>query len=296
MKHAEWMADPALCAAAEAIRNSGWSDSDCARQVALVEDAPISQQPLVEFQRRMEDSGIVLETQTFERVLLLHAAAIAAPRIETLPVHPQVKALLAEDFAGFARLRPNDPPVLGTYQFSTACKLATLRRFPAGPLDWESSSLPRSWVLKAGPAGPRLLWFTLTRLGGFGPVFFMHAARRPRNRGLVIETEVMRAYFRMAQSLAQQREFKGFVAAAWFHDPAAVRDNPHLAALNAPYLQHGGYITRIGSANLDSGFAEHNLERRRKFEAGELSYGIHVAIWPRRAALEWAGRHPELGR
>ena len=91
----------------------------------------------------------------------------------------------------------------------------------------------------------------------------------------------------------RHRTCRGLIAAAWFHDPRAEEENPHLAALNGPYREHGGLIVPLGPAGLDSGVLAGNAERRRKVESGEVSYRIHVAIWPRDAAIAWAHAHPE---
>jgi hypothetical protein len=105
---------------------------------------------------------------------------------------------------------------------------------------------------------------------------------------------VLRAYYRMARSLEHQPSIKGIMASAWFHDPAAVSENPHLAWLNRPYLDEGGMVILAGPAPADAGFLEHNAARQEKYSSGSLQYRIAVAMWPRRAAIDWARRHPEL--
>jgi len=67
----------------------------------------------------------------------------------------------------------------------------------------------------------------------------------------------------------------------------------NLAALSRPYLQAGGLIAAMGPAQADAGFLEHNPVRKKAFESGELQYRISVAMWPRRAAIEWARSHSE---
>jgi hypothetical protein len=139
-----------------------------------------------------------------------------------------------------------------------------------------------------------VLWFLSMRMGGFQPMFFMHVARRPKNRGLVVEKEVLRSYYRMARSLELQESIKGIMAEGWFHDPAAVAANPHLAWLNRPYLEEGGLIVNMGPAQATAGFMEHNIQRKEEFESGKLRYRIGVALWPREAAIDWARRRSDL--
>ena len=234
-----------------------------------------------------------IEADVVERVLLYHAAAQARAHLDEQPVHSSVKALLDRELVSIMQGRGKFDA--GTYDFVRACRLVTFRRFPAGPMEWEFSGIVRSWMFQVPPTEmARVAWFVAMRLGGFRPCFFMHVAPRPRNRALLIEKEVMRAYYRMARSLEMHPSIKGLTAAAWFHDPAAIAANPHLEWLNRPYLENGGLITTIGPAAPDSGFADHNADRRRRYDAGELKYHIGLAIWPRKAMLDWASRNPQF--
>lgn len=213
----------------------------------------------------------------------------ALPRMAALPIDPAVKKLLETDI----RALPGQSLTIGSYNFERAAKLATLRRFPAGPMEWEVSGIPRSWLLKAGFDSPRMLAFIATRLGGFRPCFFMHVAPRPRNRALVLEKEVMRSWHRMARSLALQPAMRGILAHAWFHDPRAVADNPTLEPLNRPFTKFGGAIVLLDRAAEDSGVLEGNARRRAEYQEGRLSYRMGIAMWPRADVLAWAEAHPE---
>jgi hypothetical protein len=177
--------------------------------------------------------------------------------------------------------------------------MATLRLFPAGPLDWVVTGILRSWIFEAirvsGPSGSaRLLWFIVKRLGGLSPCFFLLVAPPPKNRALVIEKEALRAYHRMARCLELQPQMRGIIGHAWFFDPAAVRDQPHLEPLSRPFLSAGGTIATLGPAPPEFGVLEGNAARKREYLAGTLQYRYGLAIWPRDAALRWARAHPEL--
>ena len=286
----DWQQDPELAEAAKAIEHGGWTSADCAAKVAMVDDHGAGVEPIRAFKNSL---SYQFENDSFKRVLLLHTADENRQRVGLLPVHPKVRQLLLDDFQGFAKKKDNGPS-LGTPMFETCSKLATLRRFPAGAMDWEISGVPRSWMVRAGVSeGAKLAWFLTSRLGGAKPIFFMHVALRPKNRAMVIEKEVQRAYYRMADSLRGWPESKGIVAYGWFHDPAAVKDNPHLQFLNQPYVECGG-LFRLEAATPASGFAENNPERLRQYEAGELKYHMYAALWPRAEALAWVERHPEF--
>jgi hypothetical protein len=235
-----------------------------------------------------------LEGDDVERLLIWQAASEALPRIPSLPVDASVRARLDQDLRRLHTIK--DSMAVGSYHFDRASKMATLRRFPAGPMEWEPSGIPRSYFLKAAfPANLRLLAFVTLRLGGLKPFFFMHVAPAPRSRAMSVPKEVLRSYYRIARSLELQPDMRGLLALAWFHDPAAVRDRPHLEVLNRPYVSHGGLITLLGDALPSSGVLEGDAQRSADYLAGKVRYRCGLAIWPREAAIRWADGNPEFG-
>jgi len=236
-----------------------------------------------------------LDGDAWERLLLWHAARAALPQLVNLPVDSAVRENLANELPQLYRIK--DSVEVGSYRFDRAAKIATLRRFPAGPMEWETSGIPRSFFLKAGLRGAlRLLGFVAFRLGGRAPCFFMHVAPPPRNRGLSVPSLVRKAYYCMARSMELQPGIRALLAHAWFHDPAAVQDYPHLEALNEPYRKHGGLITVLGPADEGSGVLEGNRQRRAEYLAGKVQYRYGLAVWPRAAAIRWArayADHPD---
>jgi hypothetical protein len=235
-----------------------------------------------------------LEGDEVERLLIWYAVRQTLPCIPSLPVDKPVRERLHRDLPQLHAM--NISMTAGSYHFNRAAKMATLRRFSAGPMEWEISGIPRSYFLQAAfPANLRFLAFVLSRLRGFAPCFFMHVAPSPRNRALSVPKEVFRAYYQMARSLQLQPKIRALLAQAWFHDPAALRDHPHLQSINQPYLDHGGLITVLGPAPPDSGVLERNAQRRADYLAGKLQYHYGFAVWPRDAAIRWADSHPEYG-
>jgi hypothetical protein len=238
--------------------------------------------------------GAGLEGDEVERLLLWYAARQALPRVPSLPVDKSVRGRLDQDLRQLHAM--NVSMAAGSYHFDRAAKMATLRRFPAGPMEWELSGIPRSYFLKAAfPANLRFLAFAIFRVRGLRPCFFMHVAPTPRNRALSVPKEVLRAYYRMVRSMQLQPEVRALLAQAWFHDPAAVRDYPHLEVLNRPYVNDGGLITLLGPAPPSSGVLERNAQRSADYMEGRVQYKCGFAIWPRNAAIRWADAHPELG-
>lgn len=235
-----------------------------------------------------------LDGDEMERLLFWHAARQALPRVPSLPVDESVRGRLDQDLRQLHTM--NVSMAAGSYHFNRAAKIATLRRFPAGPMEWELSGIPRSFFLQAAfPANLRFLAFVIFHLRGRAPCFFMHVAPAPRNRALSVPKEVLRAYYRMGRSLQLQPDVRALLGHAWFHDPAAVRDYPHLEVLNRPYIDHGGLITLLEPAPPSSGVLEGNAQRRADYLTGKVQYKYGFAIWPRDAAIRWVDAHPELG-
>jgi hypothetical protein len=257
--------------------------------LAAVEDNPSSHARILGLK---QESGAPSEGDSFERELLEKASAEASSRLSSLRVDESVKTFFRKDFADFARPSSRPRFLAGTYGFAAACKIATLRRFPAGPMDWEMGGFPRSWLLKpSGLDRLRALWFLSTKTRGFAPMFFLHVASPPRNRLLVLEKEVDGMFQRIVHSLELQPEVKGILASAWFFDPRAVKENPHLEFLNRPF-RDGGLVVMMDPADPTSGVLDRNRERKDRFERGELGYRIGAAIWPRAAAIEWLRSQP----
>ena len=274
-----------------------YAPEETVHYLALPEpDQPRSYAPVLALKRSVQNAGISCDGDRLERVLLWFAMQDAESGIDSLPLHHSVKPLIRREFGRFRELGSPGPPLLaGTDPFIAASKICTLRRFPSGPMDWVVSGMPRSWfaripVRQLAPA----LRFIFFEFGGIKPAFYLHVAHPPRNRSLILQKEVRKSYYRMARSLAFQPEIKGIMCASWLHDPGAWKDAP-LAWINEPYVEWGGKIVApLGPAPVESGFLKFNPERRKRLERGELKLMTTLAMWPRKAALAWAGAHPEL--
>jgi hypothetical protein len=282
---------------ANALRRLGKMPVDCVAVVSGTKESFESQTEIFSWKERLRTTGITLEGDELERLLLTYAVQEFFPLVAALPVHGQVKTLIQREMQAYSKPPGSGSKLLaGTDPFVTACKIATLRRFASGPLDWVISGIPRSWIPRIPwPEMPQALLYVTTKFQGLKPAFYVHVAPTPRNRSLVIPKEVRKAYYRMAKSLELQPEMRGVLCASWFHDPAVLREMPHLAALNEPYLQHGGRIlSTLGAAPPDSGFLDYNPERRKLYETGQFKPRIALAMWPRAAAISWAAQHSEM--
>ena len=278
-----------LESAEQALRRVGSSADKIAWE--LLEHVREDETSISPIRNLKDEAG--LGGDALERLLVFNAAQQAILRLPNLPVVESVRARFSQDLQELHK--QSDSLETGSYSFVRAAKLATLRRFPAGPMEWEISGIPRSYVLQAGfPANIRLLAFVVFKMGGLAPCFFMHVAPSPRNRALSIPKEIFRTYHRMVRSLEAQPHILGLVAHAWFHDPAAIRDHPHLEVLSRPYLAHGGLITVLAPAPVTAGVLVGDAQRRADYVEGRVQYHYGLAIWPRKAAIRWADAHPEF--
>jgi len=234
-------------------------------------------------------------TGDLERLLLMREQLNALPHIASLPVSDDVKRLFCEEFQYVAA-----PPRSAAFDvergsFVALSEVATLRRFPAGQLHWNRSGLPRSWLLKVrGRARLTLLAWVAGRLRGFRPVFFPHLNAHRKSRWVLTEQESNRSYYRMAQSMLKQPDVKGLVASSWLHSPDTFAVSPHLAWMNRTFLENGGLVVLMGPADPDCGVLSRSPERQKLYDEGRFKPTTGLVIWPRRAMLDWAARHPEL--
>jgi hypothetical protein len=252
---------------------------------------------LARIKERLAVEGLPVDGGAFERMLIVAAARESVDRLSGLAVDVRVKELFCQSFQAYAGApgKLPEPFDLSRPSFISMGRIATLARFPAGQLDWEVSGVPRSWLLKVPPRRlPRLLSSILLDLRGFQPAFFSHVNPNRRNQGTLLERESLRSYHRMARSMARQPEIRGLITASWLHSSDTFRVSPHLAWLNKVFLEHGGVVLPLGSADPASGVLHRSPERRQAYEAGTFKPTEGLVIWPRQAMLAWAAGHEEL--
>ena len=276
-----------------AIETAGSTVESCLAYVREVTEAPHTQRALAAVKAAIGAAGVEVADGAFERFLLTSVADGSLEKLETMPLTPEVKSLCRQAFARFAD--PQRQYDLGGTNFVAYCKIASLRRFPAGQFDWEPSGLPRSWVPKIRPVGAlmAILKFVTFQMRGFGPLFFTHMGTGGRNYAL-IEREAQRSYYRMARCLELQPHVHGITTASWLHSPDTFAISPHLAWLNRTFEENGALLGTIGEDDPSSGVLHRSPERRRAYEAGIWRPTIGLVIWPRDEMLAWANRHSEL--
>ncbi len=239
----------------------------------------------------------LVSPKTLSRYLLLLAAETALPLVAGLPVSNVVKSLIYREFEFFAAPGRGFETLfdLANYSFSGMAKIATLRRFPAGQLDWEVSGLPRSWLFKVPRKRvPGLLGFVLMGMKGFSPALFTHVARHRPGRLVFLEKEIKKSYYRTIKSLELQPAVKGILSSSWFYSPKIGHVSPHLDWMPRFFEENGGWVSTMGIAPHNSGVFARSPERMQSFQNKEFTPKLGLVLWPRHAALDWARRHEEF--
>jgi hypothetical protein len=276
----------------DALQTTGIGVDACVLEVGRVTEDLRSQHRL-RAMREVVSQAAGLENEIFERSVLLLTAARSLDRLDEMPLPPQVKRYVigAFDWLGGKTFTLAG----GSNRFVEFAKIASLRRWPAGLLDWELSGLPRSWIPRIRPASQlvRTISLVAIRWKGFGPAFFSHLTICRPVRAL-LPRDAERSYSLMARALQLQPHVKGFITSSWFHSPDTFRVSPHLAGLNDVFVENGGIVATMGRADPDCGVFSRSPERKRAFDEGHFRPTLGLVIWPREQLIEWAERHPEL--
>ena len=290
---AQTLASKELSAVEHVLRLVGISARECVREAAQISDDPDTRTRLHRIHDAVVHEAPALPLGSFERFVLLHTIEQSLDRVAREPVALSVKRLWCD-----ALLRFTDPRTtirISDQRFLALCKIASLRRFPAGQFDWEPSGLPRSWVPRVRPASALLKVLSLLALRwrGFTPAFYVHVTvTRPVHA--LLEREAEKAYHLMAQSMQLQPDIKGMIASSWFHSPDTYQIAPHLSWLNRVFLENGGLVSTMGRASADCGVFHRSPDRQQAFDEGRFKPTLGLIIWPRTEMLAWAARHPEL--
>ena len=282
----------------DTLADRGFGSAECHKLVLSVDESPLSHRTVCDLKGSIGKSAPELtEDNLLERFLLLNSASRIAGQIEELPLAESVKRLYAEEFSFFASPGPEFLSMFhaGQYRFAEMCKVASLRRFPAGQLHWESSGVVRSSLRHVSPLWlPRVVDFLARRLKGYRPCFRGHLNGRRKNSLLLLESAQNLAYYRIAKSMELQPGILGYVANSWIHSPATFKASPHLEWLNSVFLQNGGLVIDMGADSPDCGALVGDVQRRKLWERREFKPRSAMVIWPRREMLDWAARNPEL--
>jgi hypothetical protein len=232
-----------------------------------------------------------------ERVILLCAAIRSLDRLQGARIDPYTQELICKQYEFFA-----DPGKewlerfdSSAYSYRAYTGMSILERFPAGRLDWEISGFPRSWLPKIPKRDlAKVLKCIALELGGFDPVAFTHLAFTQGRFPSFLEQDVRLSYLRVARSLALRPEIKAILTESWIYSKETHRVSPHLAWTTRMFEENGGLLTDLGKSAENAGFLVGSQQRTLLYKSGGYSPTEGVIIWPRRAALAWLARQPDV--
>jgi hypothetical protein len=286
-------AEPVRSVAAALDRRS-LDDLRCAAMLRPVDEAPASHAAVrmltSEIGGDSPDRPIVAQT------LLIRAALSCFGELQASSLPDPVVGRFCDEFTFIATADSTNSRhfEIGSSRFTRACKLVTLRRFPAGQFEWERSGIARRDVLRVRPVSmPSAIRAVLFGMRGLRPVFFSHLNPRRANRSLD-ERESNCSYYLMALAMERDPEVRGFAACSWFRAPATHVVSPHLAWLSRVIVDNGGTVVDTGRADPDCGVFYRSATRRRLYEEGRFTPTLGLVLWPRRAMIAWARAHPEF--
>jgi hypothetical protein len=288
------LAGSELSRVATAFTTAGVTPATEAALLAAVTDQAPSRRPITVLAESLAAHGIAPERYGVERLLLLRAAerllqntpALRMPASVMVEYCTELKFLAEPEDRNLPTFRAEAPDFPGMTYF------VNKRRHPAGQLHFIKSGIPRSWFLK--PALKSILpfaAFALRHVGGLHPLYFVHIGWR--RRLIMSEREHYRSYYRIAQALTLNPEVRGLFGASWFHSPDTYAVSPHLNWTNRVFEEHGGFTTLIGPAHPTGGVFQNDIHRRRMYDEGTFKPTTGLFVWPRKAMLDWAAKHPE---
>lgn len=179
--------------------------------------------------------------------------------------------------------------VPGNDRFMKDLSICRLKLYPCGAelLD-ELSGIPRSVLARGNVAQMiRSARFFLLGKHGFRPYYELHM-HAPLRQHFHPDGWVA-CYRRVAELLALNPEVNGVTCSSWWYDPQLKTISPRLTYLREFLLDNGAEIFHIRADHDASyGATEKSATRLKLFESGEYVPQIYMAIWPRRALINWA--------
>lgn len=241
----------------------------------------------------IEAEGGLEAVEAYHRLVLLHLVSQAivdgppAPMRLTPEAHRLLDDYLARVVADVTRGRKgffrhgHDP-------FAKDFAVCRGRLLPCGvevldPL----GGIPRSLVLKGGPAQVLTMARMAWRLGGVKAVWGLHFDRR-----LVKDFNAqgyVDLYLRVADLLAANPEVRGISSWSWWHDPQVARISPELSFVGAIPENNGAFVMRVGENDYATSDAlRFAPQRTALYREGRYRPCFYMLAWARQDVLAWA--------
>jgi hypothetical protein len=241
------------------------------------------------------------KTGVVERYAVLNALSVSSLRIVSMPLPDTIKryyaTLCAEIAAGEHQWKSQFDVEGDPERFLDIAELATLRRFPAGALNFAFERLaPLRVMLSVHPLSlPSYLYKRAISMPFTKPSIGPHVNYGRKGSLILQRIDFERSLWLMAKTTEMNPKANGINGSSWFHSKTAGDVFPHLGWIREIYADGGAYLVDTFPAEPDGyGFAHNSRKRQVLFDRGEFCPRQTAFFWSRDDFLDWASRHPEL--
>ncbi len=232
-----------------------------------------------------------------EHYAAIAALTVAVPRVNAERVPNSVKRLYAA-FASEIAARAGHWEShfdVANWRFNDLAHLASLRRFPAGEINFEAGvRLPAYHALCIHPLDlPGFLTELAFAVGGTRPFMSLHFHYARPNTLVAPQIEFERSLWRVAKAMELQPDIKALISNSWFHSPRVAETFPRLGWMRDVFVNGGAYAVDMEPGRpADIGY--NSARRRQLYEEGKFCPRQTLILWPRDDVLRWANSRPHL--
>jgi hypothetical protein len=236
-----------------------------------------------------------------EHFAVLNALHISANRISSVCLPDTVKHLYATlciEIAQRERQWEGHFDMEGNPErFLDMAQIATLRRFPAGALNfaYERPAFLRLALNVHPLALPGYLFQRLIAMPFAKPAIGPHVNYARKNSLILLQIDFERAMWLTAKTVEMNPHVTGLNGYSWFYSKITGDVYPNLAWMRDVMVDGGAYLVDTYPAEPGGyGFAYNNRKRQILYDEGKFCPRQTAFFWSRDALLDWASQHPEL--
>ena len=182
-------------------------------------------------------------------------------------------------------------------RFLDIAEIATLRRFPAGAVNFAYGQLAFvRTMLQVHPLSlPGYLYQRTIPMPFYRPALGPHVNYGRKGRLILQQKDYERSLWLMAKTVEMNPEVSGVIGRSWFCSQIVGEVFPHLAWMRAVFADGGAYLIDTFPADPGGyGFAYNNRRRQILYDQGKFCPRETALFWSRDELLRWASRHSEL--
>ena len=246
-------------------------------------------------------AGLAAAGVNIERYVVLKALPVSALRIASMPVPDTIKRLyatLCTEIAAKERQCDRHFDMEGDPErFFDMAQLATLRRFPAGALNFAYERLAPLRVMLCVPplALPGYLYRRIVSMPFTKPAIGPHVNFGRKHSLILTRTDYKRSMWLVAKTVEMNPQVAGINGWSWFFSKITGEVYPHLAWMRNDIADNGAYLVDTFPAEPGGyGFTYNNRRRQILYGQGKFCPRQTAYFWRRDDFLDWASRHPEL--